>query len=63
MLLYYALILFPKYIDVFVIVAVIIIIIIIIVVVVTNKANLLHPLLLRKVRERSAEAKECAVNF
>ena len=60
MLLYYALILFPKYIVVFVIVAVIIIIV---VVVVTNKANPLHPLLLRKVRERSAEAKECAVNF
>lgn len=59
MLLYYALILLPKYIDVFVIVAVIIIV----VVVVTNKANPLHPLLLRKVRERSAEAKECAVNF
>ena len=61
MLLYYTLILFPKYIVVFVIVAVIIIIIV--VVVVTNKANPLHPLLLRKVRERSAEAKECAVNF
>jgi len=60
MLIYYALILLPKYIDVFVIVAVIVIIV---VVVVTNKANPLHPLLLRKVRERSAEAKECAVNF
>ena len=59
MLLYYALIVLPKYIDVSVIVAVIIIV----VVVVTNKANPLHPLLLRKVRERSAEAKECAVNF
>ena len=59
MLLYYALILLPKYIDVFIIVDVSIIV----VDVVTNKANPLHPLLRRKVRERSAEAKECAVNF